>query len=79
MDELSRATATSITEYSKCEVRSVIRFLAQEGVIPTEIHRRLVKAYGPDVMNRQNVTKCVREFQEGRVCTMRRGAAGRLW
>jgi hypothetical protein len=59
MGESSRATATSINEYSKCEVRSVIRFLAQEGVIPTEIHRQLVKAYGPDVMNRQNITKWV--------------------
>jgi len=61
MGESSRTTATSITEYSRCEVRSVIRFLAQ-GVIPTEIHRRLVKTYGPDVMNRQNVTKWVGEF-----------------
>jgi hypothetical protein len=41
MGESSRATATSITEYLKCEVKSVICFLAQEGVIPTKIHRRL--------------------------------------
>ncbi|XP_050547292.1 protein GVQW3-like [Daktulosphaira vitifoliae] len=66
MGESSSATATSITEYSKCEVRSVIRFLSQEGIIPTEIHCRLVKAYAPDGMNRQNVTKWVREFREGR-------------
>lgn len=66
MGESSRAPAISISEYSKCEVRGVIRFLAHEGVIPAEIHHRLVQAYGPDVMNRQNVAKWVREFREGR-------------
>lgn len=52
MGESSRAPATSINEYVNCEVRVVIRFLAHEGVIPSEIHRRLVQAYGPEVINR---------------------------
>lgn len=52
MDESSRFPATSITDCSKYEVRNVIRFLSQKGVIPTKIHCRHVQAYGPDVMNR---------------------------
>ncbi|XP_015376093.1 PREDICTED: putative uncharacterized protein FLJ37770 [Diuraphis noxia] len=67
----------STLRFLSCEVRSVIRFLAQEGVILTEIHRRLVEAYGPDVMNRQNVTKRVREFREGRMSVHNEERSGR--
>lgn len=57
-------TTTSITDYSKCEVRSVIHFLTKEGVIPSEIHRRLIQVYIPNVMNRQRpkLAKWVRVF-----------------
>jgi hypothetical protein len=50
---------------SKCEVRSVIRFLNAKGERPAEIHKQIVAVYG-DVMNRQDVTKLCREFTEGR-------------
>jgi len=49
----------------KCEVRSVIRFPNAKGERPAEIHKQIVAVYG-NVMNRQNVTKCCREFSEGR-------------
>lgn len=41
-------------------MRSVIKFLAHEGVLACDIRRRLVSAYGPDLMNCQNVAKRVR-------------------
>jgi transposase len=50
---------------SKCEVRSVIRFLNAKGERPAEIHKQIVAVYG-EVMNRQNVKKWCREFSEGR-------------
>lgn len=48
-----------------CEVRSVIRFLNQEGVRPVEIHRRLTSVYG-NVMNQRNVRKWCVKFLSGR-------------
>jgi hypothetical protein len=51
---------------SKCEVRSVIRFLNAKGERPLEIHKQSVAFY-VHVMNRQNVTKWCREFSEGRI------------
>lgn len=77
MGELSRATATSITDYSKCEVRCVIRFLAPKGVIHSETHRKLVQAYVLDVMNRPNVTKRAREFREERKSVHDKKRSGR--
>jgi hypothetical protein len=50
---------------TKCEVRSVIRFLQAKGERPAEIHKHIVAVYG-NVMNRQNVTKWCCEFSEGR-------------
>jgi len=55
--------AAPIQSPAKCEVRSVIRFLNAK--CPAEIHKQIVAVYG-NVMNRQNVTKCCREFSEGR-------------
>ena len=51
---------------TKCEVRSVIRFLNARGERPAEIHKQIVAVYC-NVMNRQNVTKWCREFSEGRI------------
>ena len=50
---------------SKCEVRSVIRFLNAKGERQAEIHKQIVAVYGK-VMDRQNVTKWCRELSEGR-------------
>jgi hypothetical protein len=49
---------------AKCEVRSIIRFLNAKCEGPAEIHKQIVAVYG-NVMNRQNVMKCCREFCEG--------------
>jgi len=76
--------AAPIQSLAKCKVRSVIRFLNEEGEGPAEIHKQIVAVYG-NFMNRQNVTKWCREFSEGSsTTTMRckkrswRGSKGRL-
>jgi hypothetical protein len=56
---------------TKCEVRSVIRFLNGKGERPAEIHKQIVLVYGK-VMNRQNVTK------EGLMFTTNKGTVGHL-
>jgi hypothetical protein len=45
--------AAPIQSPTKCEVRSVIRFLNAEGERLAEIHKQIVAVYG-NVMNRQN-------------------------
>jgi len=57
--------AAPILSPTKCEVRSVIRFLNTKGERPAEIHKQIVAVYG-NVINRQNVRKWCREFFEGR-------------
>jgi hypothetical protein len=57
--------AVPIQSPTKCEVRSLVRFLNAKGECPMEIHKQIVTVYG-NVMNRQNVTKWWREFSEGR-------------
>lgn len=51
---------------SKCELRSVIRFLSAKKVTPIEIHRQLVEVYGEKCMDIKNVRKWSREFNFGR-------------
>jgi hypothetical protein len=58
--------AVSIQNPTKCEVRTVIRFLHAKGETAAEIHRQLLSVYGEDVMNRQNVARWCREFEAGR-------------
>ena len=50
---------------SKCELRSVIRFLSAKKVTPIEIHRKLVEVYGEKCMDIKNVRKWSREFNSG--------------
>jgi transposase len=57
--------ATPIQSPTKCDVRSVIRFLNAKGERPTEIQKQIVVAYGI-VMNQKNVAKWCREFSKGR-------------
>jgi hypothetical protein len=68
--------ATPIQSPAKCEVRSVIRFLIAKGERPVEIHKQIVAIYG-NVMNRQNVTKCCREFSDGRTDVHEEQRSGR--
>lgn len=48
---------------SKCKVRNVIEFLAHKSISACGIRRRLVSPYGPNITNRKNVTKWIREFR----------------
>jgi hypothetical protein len=57
--------AALIQSPTKCEVRSITRFLNAKHERPAEIHKQLVAVYG-NIMNRQNVMKWCREFSEGR-------------
>lgn len=55
---------------SNCEQRSVIKFLTLEGVIGSEIYRRLCKVYGKErVMGRRRVYDWISMFKEGRTNT----------
>jgi hypothetical protein len=54
--------AVSIQNFTKCEVRAVIRFLHAKGETAAEILRQLVSVYAEDVMKRQNMAKWCREF-----------------
>jgi hypothetical protein len=49
-----------------CEVRSVIRFLNAQNVLPIDIHRQLTAVYVEGVMNELSVRKWCRIFNEGR-------------
>ncbi|KAJ4428572.1 hypothetical protein ANN_24616 [Periplaneta americana] len=48
-----------------CEVRSVIKFLNAQGIAPIEIYRQLCQVYGPNVMSKQMVRCCCRQFSAG--------------
>ncbi|GFO06842.1 histone-lysine N-methyltransferase SETMAR [Plakobranchus ocellatus] len=39
--------ATPIKEWSKLEVRAVVRFLFSKGTKPSEIHKQIAETYGP--------------------------------
>ena len=54
-------------EDAKHEERSVvIRFLAAEGVKPSEVYRRMSAQYGSSCLNQRNVYKWIGIFKEGR-------------
>lgn len=52
---------------SKLEQRAVIKFLTNEQVPATEIHDRLQKQYGDDVLSYRAVTYWASQFRRGRV------------
>jgi hypothetical protein len=58
--------AVSIFKPAKREVRSLFRFLNTKGETTAEIHRQLIRVYGEDAGNRQNVAKLCRELTAGR-------------
>jgi hypothetical protein len=53
-----------IENYSKSEVRAVVRFLQAEGVSEREIHRRLVSVYGQNVFIRKELSACCNKFKD---------------
>lgn len=55
-----------IASSSRCEIRSVIRFLTAKKVAPIDIHRQLVEVYGEKCIDVKNVRKWCREFLSGR-------------
>jgi hypothetical protein len=56
-----------VTEnYSKYEVREMIRFLQVEGASHSEIHRRLVSDYGQKSFSRKEVSVWCNKFRGGR-------------
>jgi hypothetical protein len=69
--------ATILNDWTKEEVRSVIRFSWLKGIQPVEIHRDPVTEYGPGVMAVQYVRKCCREFGNGQVTVADEQRSGR--
>ena len=49
-----------------CVIRSVIRFLNDRNVLPSEIHHQICQVYGDNVTSDGMVRKLVRIFNEGR-------------
>lgn len=66
MHKSSRAADTSMKTIFNCHGKIVVKFLVYEGVLACDIHRILLPAYGPSVMNRQKVGIWVRVFRKGR-------------
>ena len=58
--------ATLITEWTKLEVRAVIRFLHSLGKPGAEIHRQIAETYGEGAMSRSRVYQWCGWFEEGR-------------
>ncbi len=55
-----------LRDYTQCEVRSIIRFLAAVGWTKVAIHKELKRIYGTDVMTITMVDHWVKQFDEGR-------------
>ena len=58
--------ATPITEWTKLEVRAVVRFLHSLGKPGAEIHRQIAETYGEGAMSRSRVYQWCGWFEEGR-------------
>jgi hypothetical protein len=58
------------------EVRAVIRFLHAEGQSAAEIHCRLCRVYGDNVMSGSCVREWCRKFEDGRTDVHEEGAEG---
>ncbi|GFO02570.1 histone-lysine N-methyltransferase SETMAR [Plakobranchus ocellatus] len=58
--------ATPIKEWSKLEVRAVVRFLFLKGTKPSEIHKQIAETYGESAMSRSRVYQWCTWFGEGR-------------
>jgi len=69
--------AAPIHSPTKCEVRSVIRFLNAKGERTVEIHKQIFAVY-VNVMNRQRRSGAVNSSKEGLMFTTNKGAVGHL-
>ncbi|GFO06062.1 cytochrome c oxidase assembly protein cox15-like protein [Plakobranchus ocellatus] len=58
--------AIPIKEWSKLEVRAVVRFLFSKGTKPSEIHKQIAETYGEGAMPRSRVYQWCTWFGEGR-------------
>jgi transposase len=56
---------TIIAAPASCEARAVIRFLHTEGKSAVQIHRRLCRVYGDNVMSDSCVREWCRKFRDG--------------
>jgi len=56
---------TIIAAPASCEVRAVTRFLHTEGQSAAEIHRRLCRVYGDNIMSDSCVREWCRKFRDG--------------
>ncbi|GFX81577.1 mariner Mos1 transposase [Trichonephila clavipes] len=50
---------------TKCEIRSVIRFLTVRNMSAADIHHQKTETYGSEAMNYSKVRKWVRKFKDG--------------
>jgi hypothetical protein len=65
--KLHKRTKWLVSEnYSKFRVSAVVRLL-QAGVSESQIHRRLVRAYGQKVFRRQEVSVWCKRFEDDRM------------
>jgi hypothetical protein len=65
-----------ITTPASCEVRAVIRYLHAEGQSTVEIHRRLCRVYGDNVMSDSCVREWCRKFRDLRTGVYDEGGRG---
>jgi transposase len=68
---------TVIAAPTSCEVRAVIRFLHAEGQSTAQIHRRLYRVYGDNVMSDSCVREWCRKFRDERTDVHDEGGQGR--
>ena len=57
--------ATPLENWSRVEVRSVIRFLTAKGLKPIEIHTEIKSVYGEKVMAKSQVYEWCSKFKAG--------------
>ena len=58
--------ATPIENWSKIEVRGVVRFLQANGKNPIEIHKEIIATYGENAMSKKQVYHWCSLFKGGR-------------
>ncbi|GFS05988.1 histone-lysine N-methyltransferase SETMAR [Elysia marginata] len=58
--------ATPIKDWSKLEVRAVVRFFFSKGIRHSEIHKQIAETYGEGAMSRSRVYQWCTWFEEGR-------------
>ncbi|GBL89907.1 hypothetical protein AVEN_178337-1 [Araneus ventricosus] len=62
---------------TKCELRSVIRFLHAEGNSAAEIHRKIIRVHGENFMSDGVVREWCRNFKDGQTDVLDEEGQGR--